>query len=246
MCQKIGCIVKQQGNQVRCLKLTCRSWACDQCAVMRRNELVREAKEGMPERFITLTVNPHWFSSPEERAAKLVWAWRTIRRRFQKEHPNAKIEFMAVLEATKLGEPHLHICQRGAYMRQAWISAQMRELMGAPVVDISMIRSKKKVAEYVSKYISKKPVRFGSLKRYWRTPKWLTVSRAEKKRRRNAGARFYLLDWHWKGYMRWVDETCHARLIEVGRSSFSFVWPDDEPPPICVTVEPMGGLKAAA
>lgn len=244
MCTKIGCIVKSQAGKVSVVKLSCRSWTCEDCAPLRRNQLIREAKEGMPERFITLTVNPHWFKDRDERAAKLVWAWRTIRRRFLKHHPNSKIEFMAVLEETKHGEPHLHICQRGAYMRQAWISQQMRELMGAPIVDISMIRSRKKVAEYVAKYISKKPVRFGTLKRYWRTPKWLKMSRAEKKRRRNVGAVFYILDHHWKYVLRWVSEGINHPVRGLTSRGFEFEWPEDEPPPLCLCHEALGGKAA--
>lgn len=241
MCSRIGTIVKQQAGKIRAIKLTCRSWSCPDCAKDRKKRLIMEAKEGEPQRFITLTVNPHWFDSPEERARRLVAAWRLVRRRFLKLHPKATIEFMAVIEKTKLGEPHLHIVQRGAFISQKWLSAQMQELIGAKIVDIRYIRSKAKVAEYVSKYVGKEPCQFGTLKRYWRSKRYLAMSNAEKKRIRNAGAVFYILENHWKGYLRWIREHFHVSEIAVGKAGFEMPWEDGRPPPLCVTVAPLGG-----
>lgn len=240
MCQKIGSVVKQQGNVVTVMKLTCRSWNCPECCKLRRNQLVREAKEGKPERFITLTVNPAWFNSPEERAARLVAAWRLIRRRFIERRKGNVCEFMAVFELTKLGEPHLHIIQRGSFISQRWLSAQMKELMGAPVVDIRAVKGRKAVAEYVSKYISKRNIRIGTLKRYWRSKKYLAVSRAELRRRRNAGARFWIAEFHWKRYLKWIEARFPDDIFRVRTRGFEFEWWEDQAPPWLLAEEPMG------
>lgn len=240
MCSKIGCIVKQQGPIVSAIKLSCRSWTCPECCKLRRNQLVREAKEGKPERFITLTVNPSWFSSPEERARKLVEAWRLIRRRFLKRRAGNVCEFFAVFELTKLGEPHLHIIQRGSFISQRWLSEQMRELMGAPIVDIRAVKGRKAVAEYVSKYISKRNIKIGTLKRYWRSKGYLAVSRAELRRRRNVGARFWVMDFHWKRYLAWVSHRYGDDIISVGKRGFEMEWWPDLPPPWCMTDEYIG------
>ena len=246
MCSRIGCVVKQQGSIVSAVKLTCRSWQCAECAPRRRLQLINEAKEGMPNIFLTLTCNPGWFSSPEERAQKMVWAWRIIRRRAAKKWPNFRCEFMAVFEATKHGEPHLHIVCRSSFIPQRWISAQMAELIGAPVIDIRAVRSRKRVAEYVSKYISKRSIKFGTLKRYWRSMGYLKISRAEKRRRRNEGARFWVIDMHWKGYLRWVTGKFEEDLLRVGKSGFEFEWWADSDPPLCITAECMGSPRIAA
>ncbi len=240
MCSRIGTIVKQQNGVVRAIKLTCRSWSCPDCAKDRRKRVILEAKEGAPQRFITLTVNPNWFDSPEERARRLVAAWRLVRRRFLKLHKNAIVEFMAVMERTKLGEPHLHIVQRGAFISQKWLSGQMAELIGAKIVDIRFIRSQAKVAEYVSKYLGKDPFQFGNLKRYWRSRHYLKMTNAEKKRLRNAGAVFFILENHWKGYLRWLRLKHSAVEVVVGRAGFEFAWPDERAPPLCVTEPPLG------
>lgn len=243
MCKKIGCIVKQQGSIVSCMKLSCRSWSCDECCKLRRIQLVREAREGQPQRFITLTVNPNWFSSPEERAEKLVWAWRLIRKRFLKLRKGAALEFLAVFELTKLGEPHLHIMQRGSFIPQKWLSAQMKELMGAPIVDIRTVRGKKEVARYVTKYISKRNIKIGNLKRYWRSKRYLKVSKAELRRQRNAGATFYRLDAHWKGYLSWIQTYFPDDILFVGKRGFEMEWWEDREPPWCVTQEALGAPR---
>lgn len=238
-CTRIGTIVKQQAGRVRAIKVTCRSWNCESCARDRAKKLICEAQEGQPERFITLTVNPHWFASPEERAAKLVAAWRLIRRRFLKLHKNAVVEFMAVFERTKLGEPHLHIVQRGAFMAQKWLSRQLEELIGAKIVDIRYIRSKKTVAYYIFKYIGKEPFQFGTLKRYWRSRKFLPMTAKEKKALRNKGARFYVIDYHWKSYFVWILNNLTVTGLAVSAHGFEMDWPPDADPPWCIDVEPL-------
>lgn len=163
---------------------------------MRRRSLIAEIKKGNPDRFVTLTVNPHWFDSPEERAAALAKAWRLTVMAFKHKWPNADVAYFCVFEATKLGEPHLHIAWRGPFIPQAWLSKQMRERMGAPVVDVRKIRQKRQVAEYVSKYISKRSIRFGTCKRYWRSLKYLVKSRRQELKERNAGCTFWRSQYH--------------------------------------------------
>lgn len=239
MCSRIGTVIKVQNGKLRVMKLSCKAWSCPTCHGDRAKQLIMEVREGVPQRFITLTVNPLWFDSPEERARKLVSAWRLIRRRFLKERPNAVVEFMAVFERTKAGEPHLHIAQRGSFMPQKWLSRQMEELLGAKVVDIRYIRDLKKVAVYVAKYIGKDPFQFGTLKRYWRSKSYLPMSKAEAKRLRNHGAVFYILDCHWKGYFKQCVRVFGEAAIHVFRKGFELLYDDDSPPPWCLCTEPI-------
>lgn len=239
MCARIGTIVKLTNGKFKAIKVTCRSWSCESCRVDRKRKLISQVREGRAERLITLTVNPHWFDSPEERAKKLVHAWRIIRRRFFKRHPNSICEFMAIFEKTRLGEPHLHIVQRGAFISQKWLSLQLEELIGAKIVDIRYVRNQKKVALYVSKYVGKEPHQFGSLKRYWRSKNFLTMTEKERRRQANAGSTFYILDCHWKGYLRWCLEHFPNLIIIPGTRGFEMEWPDEKPPPWCLLVEPI-------
>jgi len=145
--------------------------------------LIAKAFDGKANRFLTLTVNPCTDDGPESRAKQLVKAWRQLRiellrgviltdeGRFQFE-PQRELEFLAVLEATKAGEPHLHILLRSDYIPHDLISWRMEQLMGAKIVHITYLETKRKVANYVAKYMGKDPHRFGKLKRYWTSGNW--------------------------------------------------------------------------
>lgn len=239
MCSRIGTIVKVFNGKATAIKMSCRSWNCNSCRSDRKRALISEVRQGNPERLITLTVNPNWFDSPEERARRLVAAWRLIRRRFLKLHPNAICEFMAIFEKTQLGEPHIHIVQRGAFISQKWLSIQLEELMGAKIVDIRYVRSAKAVANYVSKYVGKEPHQFGTLKRYWRSKNFLPMSKAAARKLRNAGAKFYIMECHWRGYYRACLAMFGLDRVVTLRKGFEFPCDDDEPPPWCLLIEPI-------
>ncbi len=83
-----------------------------------------------------------------------------------------KLAYFCVFEATKNGEPHLHILARVGWISQKWLSDKMKKLINAPVVDIRRVKNKKKLAYYVSKYCGKEPHRFTTCKRYWTTQNW--------------------------------------------------------------------------
>jgi hypothetical protein len=147
--------------------LWCRSWICSDCEPFRRAALKAFARSGSPKTFLTLTVNPTISSSPANRAALLVDAFRILIRRARAKFTKSPIEYFAVFEATKAGEPHLHVLMRAPYLPQKWISETMRELIDAPIVDIRFIDNVGRAAFYVAKYVGKRPGKFGTMKRYW-------------------------------------------------------------------------------
>jgi len=160
-------LVKHLDGQRFVKPLHCRSWSCDVCAPLRKRRLMALAASGEPVRFLTLTVNPHRDGTPETRLLELANAWRLTVKRLRRLHPNEPIEYLAIVEATKQGEPHLHILLRAPYVPQRYISDVMDELIAAPIVDIRRIRNPREVIRYVAKYVTKAPVRFGTTKRYW-------------------------------------------------------------------------------
>lgn len=157
------------GQDLKVWPLRCKRWSCDHCRPHRQIGLRRLARGGNPTTFLTLTVNPAYGPSPDWRASALVAAFRTLRRRIVKRYNLPKLEFLAVFEATKKGEPHLHVLMRSPYIPQDWISDQMRQLMAAPVVDIRWVGDQGRLAAYVSKYLGKAPHAFAGVKRYWRS-----------------------------------------------------------------------------
>lgn len=164
--------VKHGENGLSARPLRCRAWTCDHCAPQRKKQLIALGFAGKPNRFLTLTVNPALYNSQARRAEMLSRAWRLLRKRIRRKFHWDRVPFLAVVERQKSGEPHLHILLRCPYLPQAWISEQMRDLIGAPIVDIRWITDQGRVAAYIVKYCGKDPHRFPNTKRYWRSPDW--------------------------------------------------------------------------
>ena len=162
-------LVKYDTHVTVATPLYCRSWGCPECQPTRRRKLVALAAAGRPTSFITLTVNPASSSSTRSRARALVEAWRIVVRAAKKKYGYRSIPYLCVFEATQAGEPHLHILARVRWIDQRWLSAQMRRLIDAPIVDIRRVKGKRMIASYVAKYVGKEPGKFGTCKRYWRT-----------------------------------------------------------------------------
>jgi len=165
-------LVKSAATWAVAIPLYCRSWHCDICRPRRQQQLIALGKAGQPNRFLTLTTSAATAKTPAEKAKALASAFRLLIKRARRLVAPGKVEYCAVFEATKLGNPHLHILLRSPYLAQAWISAAMRELAGAPIVDIRQVKSAAQAASYVSKYIGKEPERFGTCKRYWTSGNW--------------------------------------------------------------------------
>lgn len=181
-------------GKAKAFPLRCRSWGCPTCAPMRRRRLIADGIAGAPNRFITLTVNPHWFGSPEERGLRLSRAWRDYVREFRRLHPRRELQYLAVLELTKKGEPHLHIVTRSGWIGQKELSKHMAKAMGAPIVDIRQVRGQSEVASYVAKYISKRNIKLGKLKRYWMSQNYVLAAERERRAAAKAHRAVWVID----------------------------------------------------
>ena len=171
LCSEIQ-LVKAGDGYVEIKPLPCNRWSCDYCAPRRRFQLVALATAGEPNKILTLTVNPAQGNNPTDRRAMLHDAWKKLVKRILRKHKWAALPYMAFLERTKAGEPHLHILLRCPFISQRWLSQQMKELIGAPIVWIEKINSTKHAVRYVTKYVSKAPAQFGNGKRYWVSRGW--------------------------------------------------------------------------
>jgi len=160
-------LVKTTPEELELHLLRCRSWTCELCQPERQRQVVASVISGEPNRFLTLTVNPAFGTSPEDRRAMLAHAWATMTKRFYRLFGQENFQFFAVVEATEAGEPHLHVALRSPYIAQRLLSDWMGELTGSPIVDIRAIKKARDVARYVAKYLGKAPHQFGTFKRYW-------------------------------------------------------------------------------
>lgn len=189
-CQKHS-IVKHTGTTIQAATLKCKCWACEDCEPGQREGLRKLALAGHPNKFLTLTVNPHLGVDQAQRAQALVWAWRVLVKRLARKQKVKKIEHMWVMEATKKGEAHLHILLRSDWIDQSYISEAMRELIKAPIVWIRRIADQGKMASYVAKYCSKDLAKFTGCKRYGYTRGWAVDAEylEQKEARKDAGWR---------------------------------------------------------
>lgn len=160
-------LVNQNQTEARAKPLTCKSWNCEYCAPKRRRKLIAQVCSGTPHKFLTLTVNPAIGESPEDRHAILALSWKTIVKRMRRRFPKQEVEYFSVTEATKNGEPHLHIVGRFPFLHQSIYSEWMRELAGSPIVHIKKVRGVREITNYLAKYVGKEPAKFGNAKRYF-------------------------------------------------------------------------------
>lgn len=148
---------------------------------------------------------------PPERRWRLIGATRSSRREAIVRAITAKtpqrgcdrLPYMAFLEATEAGEPHLHILLRCPYVPQDWIAEQMADMLGSPVCDIREIRGTRAAVTYVTKYVTKAPAQFGNTRRYWISKGWEVEPRSQDERQPGP-ARFVSV--RRKNYLEWIAE----------------------------------------
>ncbi len=150
----------------------CKRWGCPNCAEWRSRVLMARCIAGKPNRFITFTCRHQPGEDKVSIARRMVAAWRTIILRWRRLKPWHKCEYIAVFEPHADGYPHMHILWKGHYLDQKWLSQQGTELLNSPVQSVSRIKDARSAAYYVTKYFSKEPTKFGTLKRYWTSKKW--------------------------------------------------------------------------
>ncbi len=153
--------------------LPCDRWSCPYCAPRRRRALIAQAVAGEPNKILTLTINPAIGHSPTDRRRLLHDAWKRLVKRILRRFHWKSLPYMAFIEKTQRGEPHLHILLRCEYIPQSWLSSQMKEMVHSPIVWIEQVKSTAKAIAYVTKYVGKAPAQFGTAKRYWVSRGWL-------------------------------------------------------------------------
>lgn len=195
-------------GEVRAGAIWCKSWHCEYCAPIRQKQLQKQAVDGHPNRFITITsrYRPDEMT-PDQAAQQLVHAWRMVVQRGKRKGIFKDIQYIAVFERTKKGWPHLHILARCSYIQQRWLSLRMEEYAESPIVDVRQVKSRKRAAWYVAKYTAKGPGKFDGCKRYWRT---LGYDLSEKRADRP-------LHDHFQGYLSHDHVSQVAHFYEIHR-----------------------------
>jgi len=200
-------LVKHGEGEFHAKLLLCRSWSCEYCRPLRRSQLLAKCAAGEPTRLLTLTVNPAVGADQGERLLLLANAWRIIVKRLRRERGQGTVEYLAVVEYTKAGEPHLHILLRSKYVPQALLSSWMAELIDAPIVDIRAIKNQKEVIRYVAKYVTKELEANAGRKRYWTSGSW-------EPRREAPSSDAQILQARWTVERRGLVDICREYTYE--------------------------------
>ncbi|MBA7536813.1 hypothetical protein ES705_29078 [subsurface metagenome] len=131
----------------------CHRWDCDPCARKRVRRARAMAAAGKPERRLTLTTRPRPFL-PLDVAVR--W-WRKCFTKFLRELRKefGPTPYMAFLELTKAGWPHMHVLVRGSYMPQRMLSEIWLRITGSFKVHVQGVDNSWKAVEEASKYYLK-------------------------------------------------------------------------------------------
>jgi len=184
----IGC------GMVEAYYTRCKSWMCAECAPFKLRKLRGEIARGQPDMLMTLTSNPAIGETPAERAFLVVASFQKFIKRAARHLKLKRISYFVVIEATKRGEPHLHVAMRCPFIPQRLLAAWWQAYTGAHIVRVERIRSQHAVARYISKYLSKSPVTFRATvsadgeqrsrqtRRYWHSQDWCVVTVDKKQK----------------------------------------------------------------
>lgn len=218
--------------------LLCKRWSCDTCMPRRLLQLRALAASGEPTSLLTLTCDPKRYAEPAAAARDLVRCWRLMRQRLTREGYATKIPFIAVVEATKKGWPHLHILLRAPYLPQAYLSHLACAYIGAPIVDIRRVYNRRHASRYIAKYVSKGPAAFEGCKRYWRSQDYDTAGPVDQPVA-DRGRSWWRERCDWQ-YLLYTLQNCdwHHRneegkpvVLEPGPEA-RWLWFEHDPPPL--------------
>lgn len=209
--------VKHETYGFSAVSLRCKSWLCPGCQDGRKKALIAQAIGGKPTKFLTLTSRRRDGLTVEAAAKEISHAWRLVRLRIMRRLKTGKLPFVAVMERTKQGWPHLHILCRMPWFSQKQISIWMKEILDSPVVWIEHLDKAHKAAVYCSKYASKCEQKIGTSKRYWQSQDYDLRPEREPKPVYGPG-------WGWEMWpitlTRWQENQEAFGLTVVRKSSF--------------------------
>lgn len=168
-----GTLVATIGEARRYCPSLCRRWACTRCGRRNARRLRDRILQTHVERFLTLTIRADPDANPIDQLDQVNRAWRLLWKRIRRRHGTKARGYVKVVEFTAAGTPHLHLALDAPFMSQRWLSEQWNELTGSPIVDIRAVHTKKGVALYLAKYLTKALQKVVSRRKYSAAARWL-------------------------------------------------------------------------
>jgi hypothetical protein len=208
-------LVKTDGDRAEAKSAPCRSWLCPNCTDKRRIELIAECHGGRPNTFLTLTSRRAAGKTAALAASELAHAWRLVRLRWMRLKKIKRLPFLAVMEATKAGWPHLHILLRSEFMSSKLLSEWMAELTDSPILKIERLDNRRKISAYICKYAGKCAHKFATCKRYWSSRDYQLPDV-----RNESATRDFPSGW------RFVKDGLAAVVLTFAREGYAIAWAD--------------------
>lgn len=143
----------EESGSVRYAPILCHKWSCDYCSTRRRLETLEKIKAGHPERHIVLTLKPKENITIKDQIQFLRDAFTKLKTKIRRTFE--KFEYLAVIELTKKGTPHMHILQRGTYIPYRWLKDAWSTFTGAWQVSITAVENTSNAANELAKYLTK-------------------------------------------------------------------------------------------
>lgn len=135
------------------IPLPCKQWSCRTCAEKKISHLARRCSAALPNRLLTLTIDPalwdeprHAFDGTRRNVPEL---FRRLRRQF------GEVEYLKVTELTKRGWPHYHALVRSGFLPHSVVRDVWADLTGATIVDLRKVEDRFQTYLYLVKYLAK-------------------------------------------------------------------------------------------
>lgn len=168
-----GCLVGRAPSIRLVLPGRCKRWTCERCRRVNARKLEQRLQRASASRFITLTLPFRVDADPHSQLDFLNASFRTLWKRVRRRFPGAEFGYVKIIEWTKKGTPHLHVATDCPYIPQRWVSEHWRQITGARVVDIRIIRESGRIAAYLAKYLTKEHAGITNRRRYSATKGFL-------------------------------------------------------------------------
>jgi hypothetical protein len=153
-CGKGSIVIAVTSSQrIVVVPIKCKCWRCPTCGPILARYWAHRIEGAKPKRFLTLTVDPKLYTSPQAAYLAMKDALPKLIRILRSK--GIAIEYVAVWEVHKSGYPHLHLLLKGSYIPWRWLKSIWMNLGIGAHIDIRPVTDAKGAAFYIAKYMSK-------------------------------------------------------------------------------------------
>lgn len=142
------------GRKILAIRLGCKAWSCPRCgkrkAKRAKRAIIANAERSRLCRFLTLTLDPARIEGEPVQYLRACW---NMMRVYLHRTFGSGIQYIAVLEFQKNGNPHLHILI-SRYIPQPWLMKSWQAVGGGWSVDIRYV-DLHRAGHYLAKYLTK-------------------------------------------------------------------------------------------